>query len=133
MLNSDLLHRIADKIEAEPEHYRQSQWCSAIFSLGDDGSATVCGTAYCVAGWAVALERPDLLKANGRFDASDELIEETAKELLGVNFPESYYLFGGAAGPKLGHTPAEALHKMAEMGEIDPDVWSHNPGKEVVA
>lgn len=44
-VNSELLERIADHIEAEPEHFDMQFW-EAEFG---------CGTVCCIAGWAVRL------------------------------------------------------------------------------
>lgn len=112
-MNSDLLHEIADRIEAEPEHYDQDYY----------SMATDCGTSYCVAGWAIVLAKPEML-VNGRirfhFSASPH---DIAAKLLGIDGDEAHRLFCGASGPLLGHTVPEALHKLAEMGEVSEGIW----------
>lgn len=47
-LNSELMHQVADAIEAFPE----------LFNMGDWAQASECGTTCCVAGWAVKIARP---------------------------------------------------------------------------
>ncbi len=67
-MNKELLLDIADAIERNPAYYRQQYWASVIpgiipektinpddvMSLAGE-SPTECGTACCIAGWAVAL------------------------------------------------------------------------------
>ncbi len=109
-INSDLLHRIADAIEANPERYEQAVYIT-----------------HFVAGWAMELEMPGELEKwyeGRRFNANDDPWVIGAK-LLGIEVlgEDARCLFGGGSQPLLGHTVPEALHKMAEMGEIDPTIW----------
>lgn len=123
-MNSELLHQVADAIEANPARYDQKRWYHR----------TSCGTAYCVAGWVIALGAPQALTATGhirvhpRFGDVEgvdwvEDYVDTSNALLGITAEEAGELYWGGSAPRLGHTVPEALHKMAEMGRIDPDVW----------
>lgn len=45
-LNADMLHRVADAIEAQPENYNQNEYAEV----------SDCGTRCCIAGWAARLD-----------------------------------------------------------------------------
>jgi hypothetical protein len=53
MANIELLDKIITKIEENPEQWNQKYWISADVANPETGES--CGTAYCVAGWAVTL------------------------------------------------------------------------------
>jgi len=86
--NVDLLERVADKVEAEPEQWYQPE---VVMEWED------CGTTYCLGGWAIKLagENPD--------DAS----LSRATELLGLSFDESHFIFYEG----MGHRLEEHAHK----------------------
>ena len=81
-MNVDRLREIANAIERDPESYRQSEWGSCLrIKCGH-----VCGTAGCVAGWAVVMFGGG---AHGCFWN----IPRRARELLGLTLREANALF----------------------------------------
>lgn len=92
-LNTDLMVRIADAVEANPELYAQNDWGDARRSpLGlvamkraaFDAGAT-CRTPACIAGWAVILN-------GGRIrNAPSEILE--AEKVLGITKAQGDELF----------------------------------------
>lgn len=86
MPNTELLARTLAHIEANPHEWNQSMWASR---------RTDCGTAYCFAGTAVHLGRPDLKpdfvgeNANGYMrDADGELIDIRDEAIEQLDLPE---------------------------------------------
>jgi hypothetical protein len=53
-VNVPLLRAVVAMIEAFPENWRQSAWCTRPEDQ-DNPPETLCGTQFCVAGWAVTL------------------------------------------------------------------------------
>lgn len=101
--NAELLRKVADAIEANPDHYYQGSWCE------NDNTEEVdytdvpfvadpknhCGTQACVAGWAVQLTPPE-----NRPDEID--IADAAQTLLGLTDDEAEMLFSGGCDPNIG-------------------------------
>lgn len=76
----DLLLKVVRQIRAEPKRYRQEGWITQ----------SDCGTAFCVAGWIVALSREDRRYVpNG--------IHGDAQYILGLESDDLFHLFGGGA------------------------------------
>lgn len=104
--NRELFEKIAAQIEETPDRYNQNEWRD---------TNNTCGTAYCVAGWAVALAKgEDWFEENEssttvvetfRMDGSSmlttepyvpsALIMDTAVEELGIDDEEADVLFAG--------------------------------------
>lgn len=101
-LNVKLLQRVLAHIEADPAHWDQDAW--AVQAPG-------CGTAYCFAGWAVALAAPDAtflwgpkFHGSGVSDGASQVrladgevhsIGSLARELLGLDVEQTADLFYG--------------------------------------
>lgn len=108
MRNKQLLEKVADRIEAEPERWNQAHF----------RSVRECGTTYCIGGWACVL--------------SDSLWqdEEIAKELLGLTRNEADFVFYNGfsqANHDWAHKEvAEWLREIARGGDIEktaPEWW----------
>lgn len=126
--NRDLFYKIADAIE---QTHRWSQQEFVSFSdddLDDDGTVVrtltqvevngeelTCGTSHCVAGWAVAIAKPELLK--GRvYDVS---FGKEAEELLGLDEDEAWTLF--------------FTGRWIDGGDdLDRDAWTAHPDDETI-
>lgn len=113
--NTELFDKIAAKIEAEPQRYDQLAYYSVIdeeaFHSAPEGTdaAEICGTAHCVAGWAVVLNgdaevRPTMwgkarcltLKEDAYIGGgSDYDFHIHAERLLGLTEDEADDLFDG--------------------------------------
>lgn len=79
-MNIDLATDVLTQIELEPERWDQSDWVSY----------KQCGTAYCFAGWAVALTTgPDYVAGN------PTTIRDTATAALDISDDEADDLFHG--------------------------------------
>lgn len=89
--NTALLHQTLTHIETHPDQWHQLDWATR----------TECGTAYCFAGWAVQLARPDAEPDfdGGRstsvviVDGVPRSIEVLASDLLGLDIDQSEDLF----------------------------------------
>lgn len=132
-MNSDLMRQVADAIESEPEHFRMDTWCSE----------SACGTTYCVAGWAVAIDQPEVMAecqpplvayytalfggdslaglTGPATDAGDR-ISTTAQGVLGITDVEASALFHGGRDQS-AQDAALKLRKFADAGEVDEDLW----------
>ena len=102
--NLPLLRKILDQIDNHPTEWFQGAFAIRGDALVDelaerDLTAPACGTAYCIAGWAVVLSGHTL-----RWDTdSDETIElsdgrdipDVARYELGITEHEAAYLFEG--------------------------------------
>jgi hypothetical protein len=90
--NLPLLRAVLAQIDATPERWDQSMWASR----------TECGTAFCVAGWAVHISHPD---AKPKFNLygealtcrlpgfGDVYIMDEARRLLAITRDEASLLF----------------------------------------
>jgi hypothetical protein len=78
-LNVELLDKVLERIEAKPDLWNQENWIKPPEGTGYVTTKTVvvdgkemqvlpitCDTAFCFAGWAVFLERPDLFWTRGQ-------------------------------------------------------------------
>lgn len=97
--NLPLLRAVLAQIDATPERWNQGYWATK----------TDCGTAYCIAGWAVHISNPQAQPYWGgtELDNADEacvvldeedgerFIDQSARKLLGLTGTESWSLFGG--------------------------------------
>lgn len=106
--NSELFDKIAAQIEEEPYRYDQTGWDVAL-EEDDDG---VCGTAHCVAGWAIMLTygagwfrrygKEDVPVPDG-FNRDEISISSVAAHLLGLDAKEHASLFAASWAPKGYH------------------------------
>jgi hypothetical protein len=94
MANIEKLEAVLDHIKMHPESHNQEVWAEK----------TECGTAYCMAGWAVALAgyefcwRSDgttssVITERTATSTHCELIEEIATAVLGLDFRDADDLF----------------------------------------
>lgn len=96
-VNRELFEQIANVIELQPQYYNQGSWATA--ALGDihknvedaeraaEALGNECGTAFCIAGWAVSLSAtPEQVKEAKRI-ARDEycLIDVVRDDRIYVN------------------------------------------------
>jgi hypothetical protein len=89
-MNVELLQQIKAAILAEPLKFDMSAWFHA-----DQNSP--CGTAACIAGWAVTIQMKaeKLREARFAYDAGDgnEGVERDGKKALGLTDQQAYRLF----------------------------------------
>ena len=102
-IDTELAARVLKQVRDFPEQHNQGGWHRVQLDVRE----RVCGTTYCVAGWAVHFGRPDLTPvmrtagyntfrhATCLVDADGEqhLYSETAMEVLGVTDREAEWLF----------------------------------------
>lgn len=95
--SAERLRKLADVMEANPEHVDMKQWIilpgrlygsTVAEVIGHD--MTECGTTACAAGWAVWLW-PGAIPA----DSVDGPISDAAQQLLGLTDDEAAVLFYG--------------------------------------
>lgn len=105
----DLLGAIAVIILEEPRRYSQGDWILDPNYLEEHWIGTVderipeCGTIGCVAGWTVVMTQSTI-------PTNTTVIEEMAKQLLGLDGRQARSLFSGAA-----------LENYIDPGEVLPD------------
>ena len=91
-MNTRLLRRIATAIEKKPKQYNQGAYGSG--DPNPRGPLRACGTAFCVAGWAVALS------SRAKYLPDDSWnLSETAREKLDLTVGEADVLFSGGWYP----------------------------------
>lgn len=78
-MNVKLLEQVKAMILKFPEHVNMDMWSEGTL-IADKQSAPLCGTAGCIAGWALAVEHGALTKEF----VMDNNIAEAAAELLGL-------------------------------------------------
>lgn len=94
MANIEKLEAVLNQIKAHPESHNQEVWAEK----------TECGTAYCMAGWAVALAgyefdwhsdgtTSSVITERTATSTHYELIEEVATVVLGLDFCDAVELF----------------------------------------
>ena len=134
MLNTDLIRKIADRIEHEPDRYNQRVFIDpdeerVRWERDGDSEFEVptpaidCGTAFCIAGWAMAesdylfdYTANEFMRPDGTYVTSE--IHEGAR-LLGLHLDAAAILFDSDWRP-LNMTPADALREIANSdGSFD--------------
>lgn len=121
MPDAAALNAVADILDAHPDLYRQA----------DLYHPTDCGTACCIAGWAVAramvadgaLAAPEdvsWLSATEWVEATRDRLERwggshvcAARDMLGLDSETASYLFGFNWRPAAGMNPGDALRALA--------------------
>lgn len=83
-MNKPLLREVKAAILAQPDAFRMDTWS--------------CGTAHCIAGWALLL-RDIPLVADGWLTASEEPTGDVAQELLEITRLQRYALFSNHRWP----------------------------------
>ena len=149
-LNTEGIRKLADQMKkvhtTQPESYDQRRWGNQMTKRllnrrtpeglpQVDWPRTDCGTATCMAGWAVALlGEQEELKAYREMHGVQAILEY-AHDLLGLdNLQESAYLF--AKEPYRDRPPtalecSRMLRNLADTGELD---WkAGRPGEPGVA
>jgi hypothetical protein len=115
--NAELAHCVLDKIDAEPELWRQVWWLTKLD----------CGTAACFAGWACILsgdkpmlDDPDEDGDEIEFslvelvDGSKAHVEERAAQLLGI-------------GPDQAHSLFDAYNSRKELDDKVAEIFGPRP------
>lgn len=109
--NEELFRQVADQIEREPHLYDQALY----------RNKTACGTACCIAGWAIAISSYDDMHKFAEWErrASAVRIVKRAGGLLGLDDGERYELFAGSWEPHDGLSVPDALRKIGEGAAIE--------------
>lgn len=108
----EVLRAVADVIDAEPKRYFQGNWKTV-------GVDHPCGSAFCVSGWAVALELgEDMLNVNGHVSGMGHA-GVVGADLLGLDYTTAYHLFNEEWKPKDGMSVPEALRRLADGEALD--------------
>lgn len=129
--NTELFYRIAAVIEFEPERYSQRTYGSCrnhpkVYEWTFDNGDTVvgaCGTAHCIAGWAVVLSgyKPSCSSWWHGVDSPDGDRSPTgvaAAGLLGITYDEANTLFSGRWEPPSGVSVPDELRRIGDGGPI---------------
>ena len=124
-MNRELLHRVADQIERQPDRYRQDAFLvrTGLEGFRPEGP---CGSAACVAGWALALKKGSATGSDTLYDARCllALSKSAADRLFRAKWPERWYWRAGIPVDEPGaRTPAwyEAaaiIRAMADEGAV---------------
>ncbi|MCI0564314.1 MAG: hypothetical protein MN733_38055 [Nitrososphaera sp.] len=114
VLNTDLIHAVADAVDSKPQTYQQDNWATQ----------KACGTAYCYGGWAMVLSGWELDPTFFSWfkEGEEEVVcfNDTglkAVELLGIEVEWPYktpLIFSGHFKPHSHLTPGEAFRKHCE-------------------
>jgi len=150
-MNRELLLRVADAIEREPDSYDQATSASYRIQTRDGNikdispqaaRATIegleflphCGTAYCIAGHVTVQAGYAYNLKFGWWEAGDGTYFYDggqglrAKELLGLSEPQASVLFNADWVPAEGLTVPEALRAFADGAKLSgltgPIMWS---------
>lgn len=118
-INVELLDRIEQQITQHPESWIQSTWFRLPGLPNAQEIDPPCGTAFCVAGWAVAMSghklRTQATSTEGEFCTSPDgtlwTIENAARRVLGLTRKQGYRLFDEE------NSLAEVLAIFAELRE----------------
>lgn len=97
--NADLLRRVADRIERDPDMHDQANWFCP----------TECGIVACIGGHALIEAGEYIVGDNAWFDFS-----AVARTLLGFTDLEASYLFSARWAPAEGMTVPDALRRIAD-------------------
>jgi hypothetical protein len=90
--NTELFEKVAAAIEEQPALWNQKAWAKAV--TNEEGER--CGTAHCIAGWAIFIADDQHCSPEGSVIAPDGLrvhAQERAAELLGLYPSEADRLF----------------------------------------
>lgn len=104
-LNTVLLLKIADRITRYPKKYDQQTFCTA--------TNTECGTAHCIAGWAIRLKHPRVSDKNFRELLNFCIPWGEGRRILRLTPKQADYLFSVLWKPWNDYdTVPEALRKL---------------------
>lgn len=121
----DMLERVADSIEAEPDRWNQISFRTFQIENGE-----VCGTTHCIAGWA--------LHHGGVWNEIDQALDKVqgmnadslAADLLGLDYNEYEFVFyNGFAHTRHPHSHKEVaewlrdIARGADVIESAPEWW----------
>ena len=118
-MNKERILEIADLIETGHERM--------VFDMEVFGDEHPCGTAACIAGWAVARfgENDDAEEIDHRRPLGDAVFDG-AQSVLGLSFPEAHQLFapnerrdGVSMSDVTASHAVRTLRHLAETGEVD--------------
>jgi len=88
-MNVKLLKRVRDRIKLRPQQFDMTDWFSP--STNADQTPSHCGTAACIAGWAMTLHQRTTPE---KCQAPDSLtFEEYGRQILDLTFHEGQSLF----------------------------------------
>lgn len=119
-INVELLERVRDKVRAAPEAYDQTTYRRT-------EPAAPCGTAACIAGWAVTLSGEPLTETANRCVCDDPLclrgtsVAEDARRLLGL-LPEEASVLFRAAPARTWPEPFGTLYGLAKSPQARAEV-----------
>jgi hypothetical protein len=117
----DLMLKVADQIEEEPERYNQYYYVMD----------SPCGTQHCIAGWALVLSGKAQVEIDTYTDRAWTCIfvdletggwedpVELGREALGLNEEEAWRLFGASWKPAENMSVPDALRKLAWGADIE--------------
>lgn len=128
MANRELAQKVLDQITAHPETHRQGYW--AWKGQLRNGEDTYCGTAMCVAGWAVHFADMDAeplwegspgdeaawYVKSDRFGNS-EMYADAGRAALEISEEEAHYLFNES---RTDAQVIDALTDLVETGHLTP-------------
>lgn len=116
--NEELFRKVADHIEAQPEHYDQEMWWQH----------KECGTTACIAGWGISLTKQQSLDACAkRWDRMvqtwngnpADVVRDEAAECFGLTDSDARLLFHASWAPHDGLSVPDALRKIGEGASIE--------------
>lgn len=120
-INKTLLRKVRNHILAEPRRYNQGR-----FGRADDNAP--CGTACCIAGWAIVLSgKASLEDARDDFETLDEDAQGLGAKLLGLSYNESNVVFDGDANdwPQQFNTAFHVSDDKAAQARVAADYINH--------
>lgn len=133
-MNIDRLKQIRDAILANPDHFNMEEFLNddnvpddpaeleALDMRDDDFIARKagCGSAACIAGWAVSLFPNDLQQGNYIVAEDSEYVGEVAEDLLQLTPTQSWALFYHYADGYQDHLALALLEYAIDHNTIPP-------------
>ena len=132
-MNTKKLLRVKASILKHPGQFVMHSYFSKLNSLGKP--ATKCGTAACIAGWAIANEYKDKTLKEVTTGDWRYLIEPSDKavQILDISYPESYRLFNQDNWPdefKYAWWKAKTAEQKAKVAAERIDFFIKTNGKD---
>lgn len=117
-INRKVLYEIADILETYPEHHDQDNWIrndvgTAGSSIIWNGETISCGTAQCVAGWALILENGGL----DGFSMDEEVVFSNGSSFSRYN--DAYFIERGAEILGLSSGDADTLFMSTDIEDYE--------------
>ena len=93
-MNIQILNEIKKKIKEEPYQFEMSEWFTTLLECKDSKPVPNCGTAACIAGWAISIHNKVNPREAYRIAIRSSMSQRTqACEILDINLEQGERLF----------------------------------------